>query len=54
MEAVAAVAVALIVYLPALSYGFVWDDPLVLEQLQAIRTWGDLLVMPPEIPNDCI
>lgn len=42
---------ALLAYWPSLRNGFVWDDPLVLRQLEAIRTWGDLLVVPPEIPH---
>ena len=46
-----AVAAAVLVYLPALRNGFIWDDPLVLQQLRAIRTWGDLVVMPPQIPH---
>lgn len=42
---------AMAAYLPALGNGFVWDDPLVLQQLRAIRGLGDLLVVPPEIPR---
>lgn len=49
--AAAAAAIALLVYLPALGNGFVWDDPLVLEQLRAIRTWGDLLIVPSQFPH---
>jgi Flp pilus assembly protein TadD len=45
------VLVAVAVYLPALSNGFVWDDPLVLRQLRAIQSPGDLLVLPPIIPR---
>ena len=45
------VLAALAIYLPALSNGFVWDDPLVLQQLRAIRSAGDLVVLPPAIPR---
>jgi protein O-mannosyl-transferase len=51
MAAAFAVAAAVLVYLPALRNGFIWDDPLVLQQLRAIRAWGDLIVMPPQIPR---
>ncbi|MBI4517596.1 MAG: tetratricopeptide repeat protein [Deltaproteobacteria bacterium] len=44
----AATALALLVYLPALRHGFIWDDPLVLEQLRAIHGLRELL-LPPEI-----
>jgi tetratricopeptide (TPR) repeat protein len=49
MAAAVAVAAGVLVYLPALRNGFVWDDPLVLDQLRAMRTWGDLVVMPPQV-----
>ncbi len=42
---------ALLVYLPALHNGFIWDDPLILEQLRAIGSIGDLLRPPPIIPH---
>lgn len=42
---------AVVAYWPALGNGFVWDDPLVLRQLRAIRGLGDLFVLPPEIPH---
>jgi tetratricopeptide (TPR) repeat protein len=45
------VATALLVYIPALRNGFIWDDPLVLQQLRAIHGLGDLVVMPPQIPR---
>jgi hypothetical protein len=39
-------------YLPALGNGFVWDDPLILEnQLPAFRTWADVLVPPRNLPH---
>ncbi len=44
-------ACAVLVYLPALRNGFIWDDPLVLQQLRAIHAWGDLITMPPQIPR---
>ncbi len=46
-----AVLLAFVSYLPALSNGFVWDDPLVLRQLRAFDGLSDLLVMPPEVPR---
>lgn len=44
----AAIAVfsALLVYARSLHGGFIWDDPLVLEQLRAIQSWRDLFVPP--------
>src|SRR5262245_8417242 len=51
IAAASAAAIAVLVYLPALGNGFIWDDPLVLEQLRAIRAWRDLVVMPPQIPQ---
>jgi tetratricopeptide (TPR) repeat protein len=51
IPAAIAIAAAVIVYLPALRNGFVWDDPLVLQQLRAIRSWSDLVVLPPLIPK---
>jgi len=45
------VALGIVVYIPALSNGFVWDDPLVLVQLRAMHGLGDLIVMPPQIPR---
>src|SRR5512140_261458 len=45
------VLAAIAVYLPALRNGFIWDDPTVLVQLRAIRSFGDLLVLPPIIPR---
>src|SRR5262249_51506721 len=51
MAAAISVVAAVLVYLPALRNGFVRDDPLVLQQLRAIRAWGDLVVLPPEVPR---
>ncbi|HXQ24564.1 MAG TPA: tetratricopeptide repeat protein [Candidatus Acidoferrales bacterium] len=45
------VLVALAVYLPALRGGFIWDDPLVLQQLREIHSAADLVVLPPIIPR---
>jgi len=45
------VIAAIVVYLPALRNGFIWDDPTVLLQMRAIHSIGDLLVMPPIIPK---
>jgi tetratricopeptide (TPR) repeat protein len=45
------VLAAFTVYLPALRNGFIWDDPLVLQQLRAIRSVGDLLIPPAIIPK---
>lgn len=47
----AAIAAALVVYARALNGGFIWDDPLVLQQLRAIRSLRDLFVLPPAIPR---
>lgn len=51
LAALLPVLAALAIYLPAFSNGFVWDDPLVLQQLRAIRSVGDLVVLPPAIPR---
>ena len=45
------VLAAVAVYLPALRNGFVWDDPLVLGQLRAFESVGDLIVLPPSVPR---
>ena len=45
------VLLAVLVYVPALHNGFIWDDPLVLQQLRALRSLGDLVVLPPAIPR---
>jgi tetratricopeptide (TPR) repeat protein len=45
------VLAAIVAYLPALQNGFIWDDPLVLEQLRAIHGVRDLFVLPPAIPH---
>jgi hypothetical protein len=45
------VLAALAVYLPALHNGFIWDDPLVLQQLRAIQSLHNLLIPPPIIPK---
>ncbi|MBI3783454.1 MAG: tetratricopeptide repeat protein [Deltaproteobacteria bacterium] len=46
-----AVVAASVVYLPALRNGFLWDDPFVLQQLRAIRSWTDLVVLPAVVPK---
>ena len=51
LAALVPVVAAIAVYLPALRNGFIWDDPLVLQQLRAIRSAGDLVVLPPAIPR---
>ena len=48
---IAPAAVALASYWGALRNGFVWDDPLVLQQLRAITSLKDLLIVPPQIPH---
>ncbi len=47
MPAVAAVAL----FASAAGYGFIWDDPLVLEQLRHVHGARDLLVPPDAIPK---
>lgn len=47
----AAVAAAALTFLPAWRNGFVWDDPLVLEQVRAIHGIRDLIVPPELIPR---
>jgi tetratricopeptide (TPR) repeat protein len=46
-----AVGAAIVVYASSLSGGFIWDDPLVLQQLRAIQSLRDLLIPPPIIPK---
>ena len=47
----AAIGAALVVYAGVLSGGFIWDDPLVLQQLRAMQSLRDLFVLPPAIPR---
>lgn len=42
---------ALAVFAPAARNGFVWDDPLVFQQLEHFRTVGDLFVPPDAVPK---
>jgi hypothetical protein len=49
--AAVAMAAAVVVYLPSLRGGFIWDDPLVLQQLRAIGSPRDLFILPPIIPK---
>lgn len=42
---------ALAVYAPTLRFGFIWDDPLVLDQLRRFRSPIDLLRFPPGVPR---
>jgi tetratricopeptide (TPR) repeat protein len=46
-----AVGAAAVVYARSLSGGFIWDDPLVLQQLRGIQSLRDLLLPPPIIPK---
>src|SRR6185369_2386515 len=39
------------VYAPAARNGFVWDDPLVFQQLDHFHSIGDLLVPPAAVPR---
>ena len=45
------VAATVAVRANAFGYGFIWDDPLVLQQLRAIHGLGDLFVLPEAIPK---
>jgi tetratricopeptide (TPR) repeat protein len=49
--AAVAVGAAVVVYARSLSGGFIWDDPLVLQQLRPIQSLRDLLFPPPIIPK---
>lgn len=49
--AAVAIVAAVAVYLPSLRGGFIWDDPLVLQQLRAIGSLRDLFILPPVIPK---
>ena len=51
MWAAVAVGAAIVVYARSLSGGFIWDDPLVLQQLRAIQSLRDLLIPPSVIPR---
>ena len=48
---IAAVVAAILTHLTTTAHGFIWDDPLVLEQIRHIRGLGDILVPPPSIPH---
>lgn len=45
------VLAAVAVYWPALRNGFIWDDPIVLQQLRAIHSFADLFVLPAIVPR---
>lgn len=45
------VVAALAVFAPAARNGFVWDDPLVFQQLDHFRSIGDLFVPPDAVPR---
>src|ERR1700752_4638848 len=48
----AVAAVAFAVYFGSLDNGFIWDDPIILEQqIMAFKTVGDLFVPPLGIPQ---
>lgn len=51
VAAAVAVVAAIALYVPSLQGGFIWDDPLVLQQLRAITSWHDLFVLPAAIPK---
>lgn len=42
---------AVLVFHSVTRYGFIWDDPLVLQQIDQIRSLGDLLVPPDVVPK---
>jgi hypothetical protein len=44
-------AVAFLTHAGALRHGFIWDDPLVFEQLRAFRGLGDVLALPDAVPK---
>ncbi len=45
-------ALVLACYLPTLSYGLVWDDPISIQRwLPALQTLGDFFFPPPNIPQ---
>lgn len=46
-----AVVLALFTYGRSLYNGFVWDDPIVLDQLRAFRSATDFVVMPEVVPK---
>ncbi|GIW43695.1 MAG: membrane protein [Candidatus Binatia bacterium] len=45
------VATALLLFLPSIRYGLVWDDATVLEQLRSFRQLKDFLVVPDSVPK---
>lgn len=49
--ALAPVGAAIAVHLATTSHGFIWDDPLVLDQIRHIRGLGDIVVPPESIPH---
>lgn len=51
LYALAPIVVAVVVYAPAGRNGFVWDDPLVLDQLRQMRDWWDVLFPPDAVPK---
>lgn len=51
LPAAVPVCVAAALFLPTLRHGFIWDDPLVLEQLRAMRGVKHLFVPPDIVPR---
>ncbi len=51
LSALIPVTAAVAVHAQAFRYGFIWDDPLVLQQLRAIHGARDLFVLPEEVPK---
>src|SRR5512139_4016754 len=49
--ALAPVVAAVVAYLPATKNGFVWDDPLVLDQLRQMHDWRDVWWPPAAVPK---
>lgn len=47
----AVMVVAVLVHWRVFGFGFIWDDPIVFEQLQAMRSWWDVLFPPPIVPK---
>lgn len=42
---------AVCVFQSSTRYGFIWDDPLVLQQIAEMKSFGDLLVPPDLVPK---
>lgn len=47
----AVAALAVVAHYRVFGFGFIWDDPIVFEQLRSMESWRDVLFPPPIVPK---